>query len=210
MTHRLLKGFPLETPLPFKHVKSMEKVNIEVFYEATPNPQSLKFYFTEMLTDESVSFEKDQEPPTRSPIAEKIFGFPWASAVQIGPNFVTVTKQEWVDWKVLAEPLCSLIKEHIQSGKSLLLPKTEISEKLEPEIKDPLVKRITDFLNNEVRPAVAMDGGDIVFQKFTQGTLFVRMTGACSGCPSSMVTLKDGIEARIQEIIPEVKEVVAV
>ncbi len=184
--------------------------DIEVFYEATPNPQSMKYTLTATLAKESVNFENLEEA-TRSPLAQKIFGFPWTAGVHIGPNTVTVTKQDWVDCKVLADPLCDLIKEHLQNGESLLNDNIEAdvsSEKVTSD--DPLTQKILDFLDQEVRPAVAMDGGDIIFQKFHEGTLFVKMLGACNGCPSSTITLKQGIEARIQTVIPEVKEVVAV
>lgn len=186
--------------------------NIDVFYEATPNPNSMKFCFTDYLTEESVSFDS-AEQATRSPLAQKIFGFPWTSGIHIGPNFITVTKQDWVEWKILADPLSDLIKEHLQSGSKLLVPpqteeKTDNSNKTTSD--DPIVQKIMDVLNQEIRPAVAMDGGDITFDSFKNGTLYVRMLGACSGCPSSMITLKEGIQARLQELIPEVLQVESV
>ncbi|MGZ3723811.1 MAG: NifU N-terminal domain-containing protein, partial [Bdellovibrionales bacterium] len=91
-----------------------------VFYEATPNPQSMKFMVTANISTESINFSSAAEAG-RSPLAKKIFGFPWAAGVFIGPNFVTVTKQEWVDWEILAEPLSGLIKEHLERGEPVLL-----------------------------------------------------------------------------------------
>src|SRR6266550_2863473 len=93
--------------------------DISVFYEATPNPQSMKFVVTSTIAKESMNFTSS-ESTGRSPLARKIFGFPWAAGVFIGPNFVTVTKQEWVDWDVLAEPLSGLIKEHLERGEPVL------------------------------------------------------------------------------------------
>ncbi|MCB0356328.1 MAG: NifU family protein [Bdellovibrionales bacterium] len=183
--------------------------NIDVFYEATPNPQSMKFYFTESFTDESVSFNNYEEAK-RSPLAQKIFGFPWTAGIHIGPNFVTVTKQDWVEWKILADPLSDLIKEHLQSGQSLLFPDEQMEIPIQQSSNDPIVKNILHILNTEIRPAVAMDGGDIQFESYHNGVLNVRLLGACSGCPSSMITLKEGVEVRLKELIPELNEVRAI
>ena len=192
----------------------MSQESIEVFYEATPNPQSMKFRITKQISQESVYFD-DPLLAQRSPLAAKLFGFPWASGVYIGADFVTITKQDWVEWTVIAEPLSQLIKEHIESNEPVIVESSSKSgqqgsedgiEDSDPEV----VKKIKRVLNSEIRPAVAMDGGDIIFDRFEEGTLYLEMLGACSGCPSSMVTLKQGVEARLQEIIPEVKEVVAV
>lgn len=178
---------------------------IEVFYEATPNPQSMKFIVGKQIADENV-FIDSVEASRRSPLAQKLFGFPWMSAVLIGPHFVTVTKQEWVDWGVLADPLSDLIAEHLEAGEDVLLP----SDTLESNSDDSeVVKQIKDILNHEIRPAVAMDGGDIIFHKYEDDTLYLYMQGACSGCPSSAITLKEGIEARLKERIPGLKEVIA-
>lgn len=184
---------------------------VQVFYEATPNPDSMKFVITAKIADETVHFDE----PTlagRSPLASKIFGFPWAQAIMIGPTFVTVTKQDWVDWDILAEPLSQLIKEHIDANEPIL---TEASEPMavNDQINDndsEVVKQIKTIINRDVRPAVAMDGGDIVFDRFEDGKVYVHMRGACSGCPSSTMTLKQGIEARLKQILPEVEEVVAI
>ncbi|MCB0391688.1 MAG: NifU family protein [Bdellovibrionales bacterium] len=188
----------------------MSTKEIEVFYEATPNPQSMKFNFTQQMAEESLSFNSIEEAQ-RSPLAQKIFGFPWTAAVHVGPSFITVTKQEWVEWKILADPLSDLIREHLQSGLSLLLP--PVSEEATCEIEedeDPIVFKIKSLLNEQVRPAVAQDGGDIQYVSYNEGVLYVRMMGACSGCPSSMITLKEGIEAHLKELIPELKSVEAV
>ena len=181
---------------------------ITVYYEATPNPQTMKFYTTSSIASDSVNFTTAAEAVSRSPLATKIFGFPWAAGVFIGPTFVTVTKQEWVDWDVLAEPLSGLIQEHLQSRQPVLLEGV-VAESDDNENDSPIIKQIKKILREEIRPAVAMDGGDITFGKFEEGRVYLHMQGSCSGCPSSALTLKEGIETRLKEAIPEVQEVVA-
>ena len=181
---------------------------MSVFYEATPNPNSMKFICTEMIADESVNFAAAGEA-ARSPLARKIFGFPWAAGVYIGPNFVTVTKQDWVDWQVLAEPLAGLIQEHIESREPVLTG--DLADNTPDDENDsPAVRTIKQILREEIRPAVAMDGGDIVFDRYEDGRVFLHMQGACSGCPSSAMTLKEGIESRLKQVVPEIVEVVSV
>jgi Fe-S cluster biogenesis protein NfuA len=182
--------------------------DVTVFYEATPNPQSMKFIATTQIAGESVNFTTATEAQSRSPLAAKIFGFPWAAGVFIGPNFVTVTKQEWVDWDVLAEPLSGLIQEHLQARQPVLLEGV-VAESDDNDDDSPVIKQIKKILREEIRPAVAMDGGDITFGKYEEGRVYLHMQGSCSGCPSSAFTLKEGIETRLKEAIPEVQEVVA-
>ncbi|MBC86803.1 MAG: hypothetical protein CL677_06445 [Bdellovibrionaceae bacterium] len=183
--------------------------NIEVYYESTPNPQSMKFVITKTISEESINFETAASAG-RSPLALKIFGFPWAEGVYIGPHFVTVTKQEWVDWEILADPLSQLIQEHIQNDEVVLNPSADTANLVDDSNDSNEVKTIKTIINNEIRPAVAMDGGDIVFHKYEDNIVHVFMQGACAGCPSSTLTLKQGIEARLQQALPEIKEVVAV
>lgn len=186
--------------------------SIDVFYEATPNPQAMKFVVTAQICFENVAFA-DSIKAQRSPLASKLFGFPWAQEIMIGPNFVTVVKQNWVEWSVLAEPLALLIKEHLVNGEPVLLEQVEGAEANSNDVNEndsEIVKQIKAILNEEIRPAVAMDGGDIAFEKFEDGILQLKMQGACSSCPSSLITLKDGIETQMRARIPEVKEVVSI
>ena len=182
---------------------------MKVTFEQTPNPATLKFHLPNQVTD--VGFEcvsvQDSE---RSPLATKLFGFPWTSSVYVGTNFITVTKQDWVDWNALAEPLADLISEHINQGEPVVV---ELTVKTKLGILDTdsdVVKQIKQLLDTEIRPVVALDGGDIIFSKYEDQILSVKMIGSCAGCPSSTATLKDGVEVRIKQVIPEVKEVVAV
>ena len=189
-------------------------MSIDVFYESTPNPQSMKFVYTQQIANESAQFQS-QADAARSPLAQKLFGFPWAKEVFVGPYFVTITKQEWVDWEMIADPLANLLKEHIENEEPVFIELQTASpaESSTHDISDddsPMVQKIRHVLNTEVRPAVAMDGGDIVFQDYKDGVVYLNMLGACSGCPSSTMTLKQGVESRLRAVVPEIKEVVQV
>jgi Fe-S cluster biogenesis protein NfuA len=187
-------------------------VSISVKFEPTPNPATMKFNLSVRILDEPLDFKTAQEAE-RSPLASKIFGFPWTSGVFLGPQFVAVTKQDWVDWDVLAEPLAGLIREHLDAGIAILAPLEEDDEdqdSAESTTDSDLIKAIKRTIRTEIRPVVALDGGDVVFAGFVDGQLSLQMKGACAGCPSKSVTLKQGIEARMLELFPEIKEVVAV
>ncbi|PIS10814.1 MAG: NifU family protein [Bdellovibrio sp. CG10_big_fil_rev_8_21_14_0_10_47_8] len=179
----------------------------QIRIETTPNPATLKFQFSSPISTKSQDFP-DAQTAQRSPLATKLFGFPWTSAVYIGADFVTVTKQDWVDWEVLAEPLAGLIREHIEGGEAVEAMEAPSSSD-ESADDSPLVRKIKQALDAEIRPAVAMDGGDVKFAKFEEGILYLSLHGACSGCPSSTATLKQGIEVRLQELFPEIKEVLS-
>lgn len=182
-------------------------MSVDVIYEATPNPDSMKFVVTQQICEQSLQYD-EPSATQNSPLASKIFGFPWAAGVMIGPNFVTVTKQDWVDWDILADPLSNLIKEHIENNEPVYLEiEKTASDILDDD--DDIVVKIKTILNNEIRPMVAMDGGDIVFSRYEDNTVYVHMKGACVGCPSATATLKQGVEARLMQALPEIKEVVS-
>ena len=185
---------------------------IQVLYEATPNPQSMKFNFTCQISNETAFFD-NPALAARSPLAQKVFGFPWAQSVMIGPYFVTITKQDWVDWTVIADPLADLLAEHLERKEGVLLEldtvdsTTEGSSHIEGNDSE-IVQQIKKILDNEIRPAVAMDGGDIIFSRYENNRLYLKLQGSCSGCPSSVITLKEGIESRMKQSIPELVEVI--
>ncbi len=185
---------------------------IEVTFEPTPNPQSMKFNISQDISPESMDFKsiKDTE---RCPLARKLFGFPWAESVYLGENFLTVTKQEWVDWDIIATPLANLIQEHVENGEPVLVAPRKNTpvqpQKIFEDTDSPEVQQIKTIIHNEIKPAVAMDGGDIEFVRYEENIVYIHMLGACAGCPSSTMTLKQGVEVRIKEALPEVKEVVA-
>ncbi len=180
---------------------------MNVTFETTPNPATMKFIFPQQISDQSVDFPS-VETSERSPLAAKIFGFPWVSAVFLGENFVSITKQDWVDWNVLAKPLSGLLAEHVSSGQPVLL--NLVAANNEHENDSPMVKQIKRLLETEIKPVVALDGGDIAFVSYENQVLSLKMMGACSGCPSSQATLKDGIEVRLKQALPEIKEVISV
>ena len=193
----------------------------EITTEQTPNPETLKFVFQNLTLnlpkqgDDGVAdffqFNNSMEAEI-SPLASKLFGFPWTQAVMIAPAFVAITKQDWVDWSILADPLKGLIAEHIEQELPIIevLESSDLSELDEDDASDSdLVKAIKRTIRSEIRPVVALDGGDVLFAKYESGKLYLHMRGACAGCPSKSVTLKEGIETRIRSLYPEVQEVLA-
>jgi Fe-S cluster biogenesis protein NfuA len=174
-----------------------------VQFEETPNPQAYKFSWGEKITEQSLECP-NSEAASASPLATKVFGFPWAQSVFIGTDFITIEKQDWVSWDVLAQPLASLIEEHLDRGEPIILTQ---SAAIEAGESTELVTKIKWVLENEIRPAVAVDGGDVQFISYQQGYLKIAMKGACSGCPSAQITLKEGIETHLKELFPEIVSV---
>ena len=192
----------------------MNNKNISVSAESTPNPQSMKFTVNQVIAEENWETE-DINTASRSPLAQKILGFPWAEKVFIGADFITINKADWVEWETLIDPLAQMIQEHIESKQIVLSP--PISEHTKKENLDndstnnsETVLQIKQILEKEIQPAVAMDGGFISFAGYENGTVFLKMQGACSGCPSASITLKQGIENHLKSKISEVQQVVAI
>jgi len=178
--------------------------------EATPNPATMIFRWSHPQLEQTYEFLNAQEAEA-SPLAAKIFGFPWTQSVCLGPDFVSVSKQDWVDWDFLAEPLAGLIRQHLEEGYPLYLPELQESppddENAIRADDSELIQKIKRTLDKEIRPMVAYDGGDVVFAKLEAGNLFLKFKGACAGCPSKSVTLKQGIEVRLRELYPEILQV---
>ena len=189
-------------------MESQRDVTIEI--QDTPNPQAKKFIFNTQLVQEPKEFV-DGPSASVSPLASKIFGFPWANSVYIGENFVSITKQDWVDWELLQGPISQLLLDHIESGEPIVIEDLSASgsssDILDSDTEE--VRKIKTIINRDIRPFVAMDGGDITFSKYEDHIVYVAMRGACSGCPSSQVTLKEGVERLLKQALPEVREVVA-
>ncbi len=182
----------------------------KVSYEHTPNPATLRFKLPLRVTEEAFDVPSAQEAE-KSPLAAKIFGFPWTSSVFIGSDFITITKQDWVEWEILAAPLSALIQDHLDRGEAVVTEINAANTSNDESPNDsPLVKDIKRVISNEIRPVVALDGGDIVFSRYESQTVYLQMKGSCAGCPSSQATLKDGIEVRLKELFPEIREVVAI
>ena len=191
------------------NVASMTDTTPALFVRAemTPNPQTLRFVTNQMLTEQPTEFKTAAETVS-APLARKLFGFPWTQGVYIGRDFVAVTKQDWVDWETLAEPLAGLIQEHLERGEVIMQPRAADGSAASADDSDD-VRTIKMVLDKEIRPAVAQDGGDIVFHKYADGIVYLFMQGACAGCPSSTMTLKQGIETRLKEAVPSIREVVS-
>lgn len=182
--------------------------NIHIYLESNPNPNSLKFVVNEMLVPETMSFDfPDAESASISPLAQELFGYPFVDRVFFASNFVTVTKKEDVDWLEIQNTIKEHIKKFLESGKFIIeVNETEAAQGEETET----VKKIKTILDEYIRPAVEQDGGAITYHSFQDGIVKVKLQGSCSGCPSSMITLKAGIENLFTRMMPgEVKAVEA-
>jgi len=187
---------------------------ISIYTEMTPNPETMKFVANKLLyPGKSIDFP-DVETAKPSPLAVELFGFPFIKAVFIASNFVTLTKNPETDWNDVTSTIRQFLKEYLEEGKAIINEdevatiKTESTNNIHADDSD-VVKRIKELLDNYVRPAVEMDGGAIQFKSYDAGTVNLMLQGSCSGCPSSMITLKAGIEGMMKRMIPEVQEVVA-
>ena len=182
---------------------------VYVSLEFTTNPNTLKYSVNRPLLEKgAVNFVSKEEAEARSPLAAQLFAVPGICGVMIGKDFVTVTKSESGDWDVVHKSSSSCIENYLRQN----LPVVN-----ESAVQDPhkggdseIERKIKEILDQEIRPAVAMDGGDITFEKFENGIVYLFLQGSCSGCPSSTATLKVGIESRLKKEIPEVLEVVSV
>ena len=180
--------------------------------EQTPNPATLKFLPGRPVMAMGTANFTSEEAARVSPLAERLFALPEVAGVFLGADFITVTKAGDGDWYQLKPAILAAIMEHFTAGRPLLLADvagaavTETSE----EDEDEVVAQIKELLETRVRPAVAQDGGDIIFHDFEDGVVYLHMQGSCSGCPSSTATLKAGIENMLRHYVPEVVEVRAV
>lgn len=177
--------------------------------EATPNPATLKFLPGRSVMGDQTRDYRDREAAKDSPLAARLFDIAHVSGVFFGSDFITVTKDEG-EWQLLKPSILGTIMEYFISGAPLVLDEgkenTAIKESFD-EADSEVVSTIKELLDTRVRPAVAQDGGDITFQAFKDGVVFLHMQGACAGCPSSTATLKHGIENLLKHFVPEVKEV---
>ncbi|MBS1667587.1 MAG: NifU family protein [Bacteroidetes bacterium] len=186
---------------------------ISIYTEMTPNPETMKFVANKLLyPGKSIDFP-DVETAKPSPLAIELFGFPFIKSVFIASNFVTLTKTNETDWNDVIPSIRQFLKEYLEEGKTVLNEDEIVVVKKEGNTidvdDDDVVKRIKELLENYVKPAVEMDGGAIQFKSYDDGVVNLMLQGSCSGCPSSMITLKAGIEGMMKRMIPEVKEVVA-
>jgi len=207
------------------------KVPVTVYAESTPNPSALKFVCSKMLLMEGAVDYSHPQDATASPLAQQLFAFSGIKRVFITSNYITVTKDSDIDWYEINGIIREFIKSYLDSGGHVFTSNPFESEKeitsstsdLKPSINDipnpsstnqtrsgsELDQLIIDTLEEYVKPAVEQDGGAIQFKSFDSGVVTVALKGACSGCPSSAVTLKSGIENLLKKLIPDVTSVVA-
>jgi len=175
--------------------------------DTTPNPASLKFLPGRVVMERGTADFRSVEEANSSILAQNLFKIEGVEGVFFGSDFISITKSENFDWQILKPSVLGAISVHYESGASII-DKIENTEKNSTVTKDSeIVVQIKKLLDTRVRPAVAMDGGDITFGDFKDGIVFLHMKGACSGCPSSTATLKAGIENMLKHYVPEVQGV---
>jgi len=195
------------------------KSPVMLYTEQTPNPESLKFVTNRMLYKGTADFREEELAQQWSPLATELFALPYVKGVYVCNNFVTVTKEMNYAWEDVMLKLKAFIKDYVEAGKEIVkdgfaeeMAKLEAERGASYEYSEDeaeIVKRIKDLIDTYVKPAVEMDGGNIEFKKWDKGVVTVLLQGACSGCPSSTVTLKAGIEGMLKRMIPEVQSVEA-
>lgn len=201
-----------------KEETASKKEAIEVYAEVTPNPAVMKFGTNKSLTTKDVEYKNIDEASKSSPLAQAIFTFPFVKEVFISDNYVSVTKYDMAEWNEVYPELRTYIREYLHEGKTIIkeLPK---EEKTASTIEIPQIElgetsaKIVEILDEYIKPAVASDGGNIAFQSYDEvnKVVSVILQGACSGCPSSTITLKNGIETMLKEMLPnQINEVVAI
>lgn len=198
---------------------TVTKSPVLLYTEQTPNPESLKFVTNRMLYRGTADFREEELAREWSPLASELFDLPYVKGVYISNNFVTVTKEFNYAWEDLMLKLKEFIKGYVQEDKQIIKDGfTEAMDAIEAErgasydySEDDaeIVSKIKELIDTYVKPAVEMDGGNIEFKHFKEGVVTVILQGSCSGCPSSTVTLKSGIEGMLKRMLPQVKEVVS-
>ncbi len=199
---------------------SEKKEAVEVYAEVTPNPSVMKFGTNKALTATNVEYKNIDEASKSSPMAQALFNFPFVKEIFISQNYVSVTKYDVVEWNDVYSEIRTFIRTYLQENKTII---QELPQKQKVESKKSKEKtlqnlegtpaKIVDILDEYIRPAVASDGGNIAFQSYNEDSKVVSviLQGACSGCPSSTATLKNGIETMLKEMLPgQVNEVVAI
>jgi len=183
--------------------------NLHIYLESNPNPNSLKFVLNQMLIPEGMSFDfPDAASAAEAPLALELFGYPFVERVFYMSNFITVTKNEETEWLEIQETIKKHILSFLESGKLILDTKKEAPAPVEEETDT--IRKIKEILDEYIRPAVEQDGGAITYHSYHDKKVTVSLQGSCSGCPSSTITLKAGIENLFKKMMPEeVEEVEA-
>ena len=186
-----------------------KEVGLFIQTEQTPNPSTLKFLPGRVVMDKGTMDFADADAARSSPLARRLFAVEGVDRVFLGSDFVTVSKTSDKDWQMLKPSILGGIMEHYTSGEPVIAGEPDTAAHDAAGEDDEVVAQIKELLETRVRPAVAQDGGDIVFQDFRDGVVYLHMQGSCSGCPSSTATLKMGIENLLKHYVPEVVEVQA-
>jgi Fe-S cluster biogenesis protein NfuA len=184
---------------------------VNIYTEANPNPNSLKFVLNDLLVEEGSDFDfpNQEAAEGKSPLAKALFTFYGIERVFIMNNFITLTKAPELDWHTTAPEIKAFIKKYIEEGNPIMASHVRMGDVINPDDSE-VVKKIKGLLDEYVRPAVESDGGAITFRDFENGKVTVELRGSCSGCPSSTLTLKAGIENLLKRMLPaDVTEVVA-
>ena len=188
--------------------KSSRPVNL--YLEKNPNPNSLKFVANFMLVGDGEYYDfPDEASAENAPLAKELFNYSFVKRVFYMNNFVTVTKDENVEWFDIQDQIKQHIKTYLEAEKPVLI-KAEATQNVIYDDDPEVVKNIKSVLEEYIKPAVEQDGGAIVFQEFTDGVVKLALQGSCSGCPSSTITLKAGIENLLKRMVPQVKSVEAI
>ncbi len=178
--------------------------------EQTPNPATLKFLPGRSVMGAATADFTSADAAERSPLAQRLFQVEGVNGIFLGSDFVTVTKAEGKTWQVLKPAILGIIMEHFAANRPVILESTAAPAEAASGEESEIVTQIKELLDTRVRPAVAQDGGDIIFQGYQDGVVYLHLQGSCSGCPSSTATLKMGIENMLKHYVPEVVEVRAV
>ena len=199
-------------------METITKSPVLIYTEQTPNPESLKFVTNRMLYPSNTADFREAELANEwSPMGKELFELPYVKGVYIANNFVTITKEFTNQWSDIMLELKQFIKQYVEDGKPIITEGFEEAKaKIEAEVAESydgedveIVTQIKELIDTYVKPAVEMDGGNIEFKSYNRGQVTVVLQGSCSGCPSSTVTLKSGIEGMLKRMVPQVKEVVA-
>lgn len=201
--------------------ENTKKEAIEVYAEATPNPSVMKFGTNKALTQTDVELKNIEEATKHAPLATALFNFPFVKEIFISENYVSVSKYDVVEWNEVYQDVRNFIRTYLQEGKTIIssvpqpevLQQGETTSNITPENLDETSTKIVEILNEYIKPAVASDGGNIAFREYDPATkkVSVILQGACSGCPSSTITLKNGIETMLKEMLPnQINEVIAI
>jgi Fe-S cluster biogenesis protein NfuA len=180
---------------------------VAVFVEPTPNPNSLKFVVGRQIVSGGPYEYAKASDAAKSRLAQALFEIAGVEGVFIGSNFVTVRKDEDASWEAIESRALALIEDGVSLGEPVVIePETKAAARTGGTAQENVIRQILD---DEIRPAVASDGGDVQFESYEEGVLRLKLVGACSGCPSSLMTLKMGIERRLREDVPDLVEVIS-